>query len=205
MSDMINSLFYFVETPGVYVLVTDNVIFVIYFNLSIVFGWIQCWPVKFCPANLVMNCKIISELTHICTYIFIFIYIYIYVVAFFLCLTVAVAVGTSGRVPLRCPLCPRTFVSKANLLVHAKNEHGDDRGPFSCSVCGRIAKNKNSLRVHIYLYHRKNRDEWEAALLHWPLQYLSAQLLSTSAWSVHHFDNDACSITNMWQDFFHYH
>lgn len=84
---------------------------------------------------------------------------YIYVAACFLCLTVAVAVGTTGRVPLRCPLCPRTFVSKANLLVHAKNEHGDDRGPFNCSVCGRIAKNKNSLRVHVYLYHRKNRDE----------------------------------------------
>ncbi|XP_023709920.1 broad-complex core protein isoforms 1/2/3/4/5 isoform X11 [Cryptotermes secundus] len=72
---------------------------------------------------------------------------------------VAVAVGVGGRAPLRCPLCPRTFVSKANMLVHAKNEHGDDRGPFSCSICGRIAKNKNSLRVHVYLYHRKNRDE----------------------------------------------
>jgi hypothetical protein len=91
--------------------------------------------------------------THLCTHT------YIYVVACFLCLTVAVAVGTSGRVPLRCPLCPRTFVSKANLLVHAKNEHGDDRGPFNCSVCGRIAKNKNSLRVHVYLYHRKSRDQ----------------------------------------------
>jgi uncharacterized C2H2 Zn-finger protein len=86
-------------------------------------------------------------------------YAHIYVVPVFFCLTVAVAVGIDGRAPLRCPLCPRTFVSKANLLVHAKNEHGDDRGPFNCSMCGRIAKNKNSLRVHVYLYHRKNRGE----------------------------------------------
>jgi hypothetical protein len=81
-------------------------------------------------------------------------FIHMLVSACFLCLTV-VALGTSGRAQLQCPVCPRTFVSKANLLVHAKNEHGDDRGPFSCSICGRIAKNKNSLRVHIYLYHRK--------------------------------------------------
>jgi len=38
MSDMINSLFYFVETPGLYILITDNVIFVMYFILSIVLG-----------------------------------------------------------------------------------------------------------------------------------------------------------------------
>jgi hypothetical protein len=94
--------------------------------------------------------RIISELT--CT----FIHIYVCVSTCFLCLTVVVALGTSGRAALQCPVCPRTFVSKANLLVHAKNEHGDDRGPFSCSICGRIAKNKNSLRVHVYLYHRKN-------------------------------------------------
>jgi hypothetical protein len=91
---------------------------------------------------------IISELT--CTFLC------IYISACFLCLTVVMALGTSGRAALQCPVCPRTFVSKANLLVHAKNEHGDDRGPFSCSICGRIAKNKNSLRVHVYLYHRKN-------------------------------------------------
>ncbi|KAJ9594258.1 hypothetical protein L9F63_014314, partial [Diploptera punctata] len=42
--------------------------------------------------------------------------------------------GLSSRPPLSCPLCPRTFVSRANLVVHAKNEHGDDRGPFNCTV-----------------------------------------------------------------------
>lgn len=84
------------------------------------------------------------------------IYTYMYISACFLCLTVVVPLGTSRRAALQCPVCPRMFVSKANLLVHAKNEHGDDRGPFNCSICGRIAKNKNSLRVHVYLYHRKN-------------------------------------------------
>lgn len=59
MSDMINSLFHFVETPGIYILITENVIFVICFNLSIVLGWIQWWPVKFCPVNLVTNYRII--------------------------------------------------------------------------------------------------------------------------------------------------
>ncbi|PSN54208.1 hypothetical protein C0J52_03565 [Blattella germanica] len=36
------------------------------------------------------------------------------------------------RSQLSCPLCLRQFVSRANLMVHAKNEHGDDRGPFNC-------------------------------------------------------------------------
>ena len=77
MSDVINSLFHFVETPGIYILIIENVIFVVCFNLSIILSWMQWWPMKFCSVNLVMNYKIISELTHIRTYIFICIYIYI--------------------------------------------------------------------------------------------------------------------------------
>ncbi|XP_071453468.1 transcription activator GAGA-like [Hetaerina americana] len=62
------------------------------------------------------------------------------------------------QVSLKCSLCPRVFVSKTNLQVHMKNEHGDDRGPFNCSICGRQSKNKNSLRVHVYLYHKKKKE-----------------------------------------------
>src|SRR6266850_1534105 len=91
----------------------------------------------------------------------------------------------------QCPLCPRTFSWKTNLMTHVCTHDKSRPRRFPCPYCEHCTDHCNDLESHIILCHQvvhtqEERLPWESAVL--PAYGWDAP------WSLPTFDDDAFTV-----------